>query len=105
MKGLTREEEKIVSGIVLELAADCDVFAFGSRVRGTHRETSDLDLAFALPNGERLPFGRIGDIKEAFSESDIVFRVDVLDYNGVEPYFRKIIDNGRRKIYSPGAPD
>ena len=102
MTGLTREDEKIVMDIVSEFATDCDVFAFGSRVRGTSKETSDLDLAFALPDGARLPFNRLGDIKYAFSESDLIFRVDVLDYNGVEQYFREIIDRSRRKIYGPG---
>ena len=102
MNGLTQEDKKIINTVIHELATDCEVLAFGSRVSGTNRETSDLDLAFALPGGARLPLSRLGDIKYAFSESDIIFRVDVLDYNGVEPRFREIIDRGRRKIYGPG---
>jgi len=101
MNGLTLEDKNIIGTIIHELAPDCEVFAFGSRVSGTNRETSDLDLAFALPNGTRLPLSRLCDIKYAFSESDIIFRVDVLDYNGVEPRFREIIDRSRRKIYGP----
>jgi len=101
MNGLTPEDEKIVMGIIFELAPDCEVYAFGSRAMGTNKETSDLDLAFALPGGARLPFDRLGDIKYAFSESDLIFRVDVLDCNSVEQYFREIIDSGGRKIYGP----
>jgi len=92
------EEEKIVFDIVAQLAPDCDVFAFGSRLKGTNRATSDLDLAFALPNNVELPLKRLDEIKYAFSESDLLFRVDVLDYNGVEQYFREIIDRGCLKI-------
>jgi len=99
MNGLTGKDENIIQRIISEFASDCEVYAFGSRVSGTNKKTSDLDLAFALPGGARLPFNRLGDIKYAFSESDLVFRVDVLDYNGIEQYFREIIDRGRRKIY------
>jgi len=99
MNGLTGKDKNIVQNIISAFASDCEVYAFGSRVRGTNKKTSDLDLAFALPCGARLPFNRLGDIKDAFSESDLIFRVDVLDYNGVTQNFRKIIDRGRRKIY------
>jgi len=99
MNGLTGKDENIIRSIISEFASDCEVYAFGSRVRGTNKETSDLDLAFALPGGVKLPPNRLGDIKYAFSESDLIFRVDVLDYNGIEQYFREIIDRGRRKIY------
>jgi predicted nucleotidyltransferase len=99
MTGLSADEENLVLDIISSVAPDCDVFAFGSRLLGTHGNSSDLDLAFALPGGAKLPLSRICEIEDAFSESDLVFRVDVLDYNGVEQYFREIIDAGRRKIY------
>ncbi|MDR3011812.1 MAG: nucleotidyltransferase domain-containing protein [Chitinispirillales bacterium] len=98
MIAMSPEEEKIIAGIIAEFAPDCNVYAYGSRVKGTNGKTSDLDLAFALPNGAKLPFTRLGDIKYAFSESDLIFRVDVLDYNGVEEHFRKIIDRERLEI-------
>ena len=86
--------------IISKYAPDCDVSAFGSRVNGTNRETSDLDLAFALSDGEKLSITRLGEIKYAFCESDLSFRTDVLDYNGVEQYFRDIINKKSEKIYS-----
>ena len=98
MKGLTPGDEKIVRDIISRFAPDCEVYAFGSRVSGAYKETSDLDLAFALSNGATLSIGQLGDIKEAFSESDLIFRVDVIDYNGARQYFREIIDRERHKI-------
>ena len=95
------DEEKIVLDIITEFAPECEVYAFGSRVSGKHRDVSDLDLAFVCPNGERMSISQWGSLKEAFGESDLVFRVDVTDYNGVEPGFRKIIDRGCRKIHDP----
>ncbi|MDR2578065.1 MAG: nucleotidyltransferase domain-containing protein [Chitinispirillales bacterium] len=103
MIAITPDEEKIVLGIIAEFAPDCEVYAYGSRVKGTHREWSDLDLAFVRSNGEHMPLEQWGSLKEAFGESDIVFRVDVTDYNGIEQRFRDIIDRGRVKIYSPNC--
>jgi len=101
MIAINTDEEKIILDIIKEFAPDCEVYAFGSRVNGTHRDVSDIDLAFALPNGGRMPISQWGELKEAFGESDLVFRVDVIDYNGVEPHFRGIIDGERLKIYDP----
>lgn len=101
MIAITPEEEEIILGIITEFAPECEVYAYGSRVRGTHREWSDLDLAFVPPGGANMPFGQRGDLKEAFGESDIVFRVDVTDYNGAATNFREIIDRRRVKIYGP----
>ncbi|MDR0306198.1 MAG: nucleotidyltransferase domain-containing protein [Chitinispirillales bacterium] len=99
MTGLSETEEKTVIDIISRVAPDCDVFMFGSRYLRTHKDHSDLDLAFALPQGAKLTLARLGEIKDAFCESNLVFRVDVVDYNGVEPYFREIIDGGCKRIY------
>jgi predicted nucleotidyltransferase len=98
MIALEPEEMKIVTDIITELASDCNVYAYGSRAKGTNKKSSDLDLAFALPNGASLPLTRLGDLKEAFRDSDLGFRVDVTDYNGVERYFREIIGSQLQKI-------
>ncbi len=65
------------------------VLAFGSRVKGKARKFSDLDLA--LDAGERLPWSRIGDLKEALSESDLPIVVDVIDLNDVSERFREMV--------------
>ena len=98
MIAINPDEKKIVLDIIAEFAPDCEVYAFGSRVDETHRDISDLDLAFARPNGEKMPISQWGDLKEAFSESDLIFRVDIIDYNGVEPRFREIIDKRRQLL-------
>ena len=101
MIAVTPEEEGIILGIIAEFAPECEVYAYGSRVKGTHKEWSDLDLAFVLPGGANMPFGQRGDLREAFGESDIAFRVDVTDYNEAAADFREIIDRSRVKIYGP----
>ena len=95
---ISEKERKIINDIISQLAPDCDVLIFGSRYHGKAWEYSDLDLAFV---GEgKLGFDRCFDLKEAFSESDLPYRVDVLDYHAISPEFRAIIDEGNEKIFS-----
>lgn len=67
----------------------CEVRVFGSRVRGNATPHSDLDLAIV---GE-LPLGldRIGLLREAFMESTLPIRVDLLDWNAIPESFREQI--------------
>ena len=97
---VSEEEREIIDGIISQLAPDCDVLIFGSRYHGKAWEYSDLDLAFVAEG--KLGFDRCYQLKEAFSESDLPFRVDVLDYNAISPEFRAIIDGGNEKIYPRG---
>jgi predicted nucleotidyltransferase len=64
-------------------------FVFGSRARGAARRYSDLDLA--LKWDRPLGLDRIGAIAEALSESDLPYRVDIVDLSTVEASFRNRI--------------
>lgn len=66
------------------------VRAFGSRVQGTAKPFSDLDLAVM---GETpLDFRQLAALKDAFAESDLSFRVDVVDWAVTSEVFRGIIE-------------
>jgi len=75
------------------------VLAFGSRYKGTHKRHSDLDLAFIKNDDTSLTVSEWGRLKEAFEESDLIYRVDVIDYWGATDSFRRIIDNDCVRIY------
>lgn len=81
---------EIVKGILNEFIPNVEVRAFGSRVKGTNRVFSDLDIA--LLDSQKVDLKIISLLKEAFDESDLPFRVDVVDYMRVQASFRKIID-------------
>ncbi len=66
---------------------------FGSRATGTARRDSDLDLALVVDRP--LDWVLLADITMALSESDLPFKVDVLDLMAVEPSFRQLIDADR----------
>jgi type I restriction enzyme, S subunit len=65
--------EKILAEHVPEYA----VLAFGSRVTGTTKRFSDLDLA--IMSDKPLAPRRLALLADALSESDLPIRVDLLD--------------------------
>jgi len=66
------------------------VRAFGSRVQGTAKPFSDLDLA--VMGDAPLDFRTLAALKDAFAESDLPFRVDVVDWAATSEAFRGIIE-------------
>ena len=80
---------RIVEEILEKHLPDREVWAFGSRVNGTAKETSDLDLAVI---GETsLDFKTLAALRDAFSESNIPYKVDVVDWATISETFREII--------------
>jgi len=61
-------------------------YVFGSRAHGGARQYSDLDLA--LEWDRPLGLDIIGRIAEALSESDLPYKVDIVDLATVEPAFK-----------------
>ncbi len=76
--------------ILAEHVPDCEVRAFGSRIEGTARKFSDLDLV--LVGIEKLDWRKIESLKDAFASSDIPIIVDVIDFNAISDDFRKITE-------------
>lgn len=79
----------IVRDILCKHVPDYEVWAFGSRVKGTAKPYSDLDLA--IISDRRLSLDITAGLSEAFSESDLPWRVDVLDWAATSEAFQKII--------------
>ena len=90
-------EMEIICDIAKKHVPDCDILAFGSRYKWTNEETSDLDLA--VKGKGKIGFAVVGSMKEDFMESDLPFRVDVVDYHTISDSFKKIIDKGSEVIY------
>jgi predicted nucleotidyltransferase len=78
-----------VCAILSRHLAGREVRAFGSRVRGVAKPYSDLDLTVL---GEQpLPIATMADLAEDFAESDLVFKVDIVDWATTIESFRKVI--------------
>ncbi|MDL2268949.1 nucleotidyltransferase domain-containing protein [Desulfosarcina sp. OttesenSCG-928-A07] len=76
----------------------CEVRAFGSRQKRTNRDYSDLDLA--VVGSEKLPRSLMADLREAFMESELPYRVDLVDYHGVSKAFQAIIDASNEIVFN-----
>lgn len=86
---LLPRELEIVCGILERHLPDREVWAFGSRAKGTARPYSDLDLA--VLGDQPLALSVRADLAEEFSESDLLFKVDVVDWATTSERFRQII--------------
>lgn len=88
MISLSAEEQAIVQAILS--GAPCPVGVFGSRVNGSARPASDLDLVFLT--GAPLPIEVLAEYREVFAQSDLPFRVDCIDYSRCSESFKNLID-------------
>jgi predicted nucleotidyltransferase len=66
------------------------VLAFGSRVAGGAKPYSDLDLA--VVGDEPVPIDQMAALAEALSESDLPWKVDLVDWALASDRFRVIIE-------------
>lgn len=80
---------EIVKKILKKWTPDKKVLVFGSRVKGNIKPHSDLDLC--IMNKEPLTFETLAYLKEAFSESDIPIRVDIVEWANITPAFQAVI--------------
>jgi predicted nucleotidyltransferase len=69
---------------------------FGSRTNGSSNKNSDIDIA--IISDKKIDFKTLAEIKIAFEESDIPYRVDIIDYISASENFKKIIDSSSEWI-------
>lgn len=87
---ITDTERSIVKDIIKRYLPDIGIRAFGSRVHGTAKKWSDLDLV--LMTKQMIPSQTMTLIKMDFSESDLPWRVDTLDWSRLDENFRSLIE-------------
>jgi type I restriction enzyme S subunit len=82
-------EWEIVRDILARYVPQYEVWAFGSRAKHIAREYSDLDLA--IITDQPLDLTLSADIANAFEESDLPIKVDVVDWATTSENFRQIV--------------
>jgi uncharacterized protein len=87
---LPAEHRRLVLNILrANLPPNTKVWVFGSRATGRARRYSDLDLA--IDAGRRLTLDEMAGLTEAFSVSDLPYRVDLVDWRDIDDRWRRII--------------
>lgn len=93
---ISSEHLAIVQQILRQLVPSCEVWAFGSRVKGTAKPFSDLDLV--IMSQQPLSLALMASLHEAFSESDLPWKVDIVDWSTTSPEFRAVIEQQNVKV-------
>lgn len=92
MIDLDPENLAILKELLTEYLPDCEIRVFGSRIHGTTKPYSDIDIA--LKCAEPIDRGTMSRLKEALQESTLPIRVDVLDWESISEEFRGVIEEG-----------
>lgn len=86
--------------VILEAhVPQCEVWAFGSRVGASTKRFSDLDLA--VVSSTALPTRLLALLANAFEESDLPIKVDVVDWQSASPAFQQRIAARHEIIFAP----
>ena len=100
---VTPDHTRIVVDILrAHLPRESTIWVFGSRATGRAGPYSDLDLA--IDAGRRLTLDETAAVTEAFSESDLPYRVDIIDWHALDDRFQRIIAADRLPLIEPAAP-
>ena len=86
---ISDQELAIVKTILQQYVTDIPVWAYGSRVKGTAKRYSDLDLA--LVTKEPLTFLQLAKLENAFSDSELEWKVDIVDWASASDEFKQIV--------------
>lgn len=81
---VTTEQQQIISSLLKLHVPEVDVWAYGSRINGTARPNSDLDMVVFT---EAEQWFAVSNLREAFEESDLPFRIDLFVWDEVPEQF------------------
>ena len=98
MKAALKNEEKAIKDIILRFIDpnEYQVFIFGSRATGKAGKFSDYDIG--IEGKKPIAWKTLSLAEEAFEESDIPVKVDLVDFSLVSDKFRKIALSKTKKL-------
>ena len=87
---LPADHRRLVLDILrAHLPPSAKAWVFGSRATGRARRYSDLDLV--IDAGRQLTLDEAARLSEAFSDSDLPYRVDLVDWQVIDDRWRRTI--------------
>lgn len=89
----------IVQGTLQKHVPQCEVWAFGSRAKWTAKPYSDLDLAVICD--QPLSLAASAALAHDLSESDLPWKVDIVDWATTSESFRSIIARDKVVVQRP----
>lgn len=92
MIDLAHENLALLKKLITEYLPKCEIRVFGSRIHGTAKPYSDIDIA--LKCGSPIDRRTMSRLKEALQESTLPIRVDILDWESISEEFKGVIEEG-----------
>lgn len=87
---VSSSEWEIIQAILSKIVPNQEVFAFGSRAQFLAKPFSDLDLA--IKGHSPLTLDLLADLSNAFSDSNLAYKVDIVEWCHISEAFREIIN-------------
>jgi predicted nucleotidyltransferase len=87
---------EMVLAILKKHLPDREVWVFGSRAKGKAKRYSDIDLC--VIGDAPLSLTELAGLSDDFSESDLPYKVDVVDWATTSDSFREIIKRDKKVL-------
>ncbi|MBL0924996.1 MAG: nucleotidyltransferase domain-containing protein [Sphingomonadaceae bacterium] len=91
------EKTTVLEILRRHLPDNTQVHVFGSRATGQCKPWSDLDLV--IDAQKAIPLALLARISEAFDESSLPWKVDMVDRHSVSKEFARVIDATQVRIW------
>lgn len=86
---LSNSEIQKVRQILYKHLPNVKFWLFGSRIKGTAKHYSDLDIA--IISEQPINLTTLSALEEEFAESDLTFKVDLVDWQRISSEFKDVI--------------
>ena len=83
------EDLQTVKQILQQFIPGLPVWIFGSRIKNIAKSYSDLDLVIVADH--KISLITYYKLKDAFEESNLPYKVDILDWHRIDHAFRQVI--------------
>ena len=87
--GIKDSDKTFIINKIKTFFPSAKIIVFGSRLTPKFRNYSDLDIC--LDDNRPLDLVKLSYLEEALTQSDILYKVDIVDWNRVTKEFQKII--------------
>ncbi|MCX7120510.1 MAG: nucleotidyltransferase domain-containing protein [Gammaproteobacteria bacterium] len=89
MINLEKKSLHLLNSILKKFIPHCSVWLFGSRTTDNIKPHSDIDLAIITQTP--LDINIMTELTIALSDSDLPYKVDLIDWSSIDADFKKII--------------